>query len=185
MKSRGARAHSIVYLLLIITFLLTWAGAARCGVNVGNKYLFLTKSMRSTPLTISNPANETVEVWLTAKFGYLVSSDSGQPLIFYDSSGTQPQSAAEWIEMFPKRFKLGPMESQVVRITATPPPGLADGEYWARIIIASQPTKPSPILMDKTKRKGGIQLIEQIGVPFNYRQGNVATGLNVQNLNAS
>lgn len=154
---------------------------AECAVKVNKKLLFLTQSTRSVAVTISNPTEKTLEIWLTPKFGYIVSKDSGEADIYMDTTGTPPQSAAGWIDIYPKRFRLGPLESQVVRLTATPPPALDEGEYWSRIYIASQDVNPSFL----EKKKSGFMLIEQLGIPFHYRKGLVTTGLDITNLNAT
>jgi len=52
-------------------------------------------------------------------------------------------SAAAWIRSFPPRLVILPGERRTVRVLVTPPPGLAQGEYWARLVVATR-TLPAP-----------------------------------------
>src|SRR5204862_7437145 len=47
-------------------------------------------------------------------------------------------SAAAWVQAFPRRLTIAPLERQTVRLLVTPPAGLPDGEYWARLIISAR-----------------------------------------------
>jgi hypothetical protein len=152
---------------------------AHAGVTPGVKFLFLNRERRSVSLPITNPEDSPLEVTIAVKFGYVVSNDSGQPTVLYDSSGTAVQSAAEWVKVYPHRFILGPLESQIVRLTALPPPNLPDGEYWARVQITSQNTKARPTLV--AKKASGMIFVQQVVLPFHYRLGNATTGLDIQN----
>lgn len=149
------------------------------GVNVNARFLFLDQSKRSIPLTVTNPGNDVIEVWLDVKFGYTISDDTGKPTIVYDTLGTPPSSAVPWVKLYPQRFRLEPMGSQVVRLSANPPPNISDGEYWARILIASQSAKRPTSSAEKPKT--GMIIVQRIGLPFHYRKGDVTTGLDVQN----
>jgi hypothetical protein len=88
---------------------------------------------------------------------------------------------------FPQRFVLGPKESQLVRIMISPPPGLAPGEYWARVVVSSFDRE----LKNKAAAAPGgnlqmhLQYISQIDIPLHYRVGHVTTGLTVNRLTAS
>lgn len=167
------------FLLVVIICFLAFPRLLMAGVNPGSKFLFLNESKKSFPLRLTNMGNEPVEVWVDAKYGYLVSDDSGKGKIVYDTLGAPPRSAAPWINMYPARFHLNPQETQIVRLTAAPPPGLTTGEYWARILVASQTAKSS---LDQAKKKKalGIEIIERVGLPFHYRKGEVTTGLDIQ-----
>jgi hypothetical protein len=150
------------------------------GVTVTPKYLFLDSSARSTPITVVNPGDKPVEVWVEAKFGYVASDDSGKPFILYDSSAGIRESAAKWVVAYPQRFILQPNQSQIVRLTVTPPTGLGEGEYWARIIVASQNQRSAEA---SAKTGTGLTLVQAVGVAFHYRVGTLTTGVDVRNIN--
>jgi hypothetical protein len=171
-----SNVNRFFYFFTILTILFLTQDA-KCGIKINKKILLLNPSSRSTSVTISNPGDKTLEVWLTTKFGFIISNDSGDANIYYDTSGTSPQSASNWIDIYPKRFRLGPLESQVVRLTATPPPTIDEGEYWSRVHIACQDV--NAVLF--AKKKSGFSIVEQLGVPFHYRKGIVTTGLDISN----
>jgi len=153
-------------------------------VSVTPKLLFLDNTRRSTPLQIMNPESEEQEVFLEVKFGYITSDDTGRTIVVMDSVTTDPYSAASWIQIYPKRFVFGPGETQTVRLTTTPPPGIKDGEYWARILISSKPRKPTITTKTQQASNSGLIIISQIGLPFHFRNGNLATGVEINNLSA-
>ena len=94
-------------------------------------------------------------------------------------------AAVQWLRAYPQRFVLGPKESQVIRVLVSPPMGIAPGEYWARVVLASsdqnspKPANPGGNLSMKLK------YINQIDVPFHFRVGNPTTGLSVRKVDAS
>ncbi len=156
------------------------------GVTVSPKLLFLDPSRRSVPIQISNPGDAEVEVWIESRYGIVTSNDSGRAIILDDSSDGRPFSAAGWIKAYPQRFVLNPKEFQVVRLTVAPPAGLSDAEYWARIGVNSKVRRPAASSKTPgTASRGGITIINQIGVPFLFRKGTLATGINVRNLSCT
>ena len=168
--------------VLVTIFFAVLPRPIQGGINPGAKFLFLNEERRSFSLPITNSDDGTVEVSITVKFGYVVSNDSGQATVVYDSTGKPPQSAADWVKVYPQRFILGPLETQIVRLAALPPPNLPAGEYWARVMVTSQITKSSLALQGK--KVSGMIFAQQLGLPFHYRRGSVTTGLDVQNFNA-
>lgn len=155
-------------------------------VTATPKFLFLDGTRKSTAVIVSNNGDDDREVWVELKFGYVASDDSGSVVMVADSLEGQELSAATWIMVFPRRFFLGPGESQTVRLTTTPPPGLKDGEYWARVMITSKPRRTlTKAGQPKTIQNSGLVLQTQIGLPFHYRAGKVFTGVEVSNFNSS
>jgi P pilus assembly chaperone PapD len=154
-------------------------------ISATPKFIFLDNTRKSTPIQISNQESEEREVYVEVKFGYVTSDDSGRATLYMDSTATDAYSAVPWIQIFPKRFVFGPGETQTVRLTTTPPPGIKDGEYWARILITSKPRKPTTAPKTQQKTAGGMVLQTQIGLPFHYRHGKVSTGLEISNLAAT
>jgi hypothetical protein len=154
-------------------------------VSVSPKYIFLDPSRRSVAITVSNPDPEDLECWVDFKYGYVASDDTGKLQIVYDSIATNEPSAASWLKSYPQRFIVGPNETQIVRVTASPPPGLLPGEYWARVLISGKPrSTPKP-----SNNLGGVSMgvgwVRQIGLAFHYRIGKVSTGIEVTNFNVA
>ena len=155
------------------------------GVLIQPTFLFLNQSRGSIPITVRNPGDTPVEVWLEVKFGYVTSNDTGQTIVIYDTLGTPPQSAVPWIKLYPQRFRLEPLRSQIVRVMVTPPANISDGEYWARIMVGNQDVKDAKSAADVGKGKSGITFAQKIGIPLHYRKGEVTTGINIKNVDVS
>ena len=172
------------YLCTLIAFVvlsLMLLSSADAGVGVSPKVVIYNPGSRSMPITISNPSDDNVEISVSAVIGYVTSNDTGASILVYDSTDATIPSAARWIQFYPTRFFLGPHEAQIVRLVATPPPGTRDGEYWARLIFASQSSKA----FTKLSKNSGMIVIHRIAIPFHYRVGQVSTGLEVSDLRAS
>jgi hypothetical protein len=156
------------------------------GVQVFPLYLFLNSPTRSVTLSVTNPLERSQEAWVEFRYGYPVLGDSGKFTMRYvEPPYSGEPSAVQWLRAYPQRFVLGPKESQVIRILVTPPLGIAPGEYWARVVIASsdqnspKPANPGGNLSMKLK------YINQIDVPFHFRTGNPSTGLSVRKVESS
>lgn len=143
------------------------------------RFIFFENNRKSMPVTISNPTDAELEIWSAAALGYVTSDDTGRSIVVYDSTDATIPSATRWVTFYPVRFLLPPRESQIVRLTVTPPPGTPDGEYWARLIFASKPS------VGKQRKGSTMTLIQRAGVPLHYRIGKVSTGLDVRDLKAN
>ncbi len=146
------------------------------GISATPKYLFLDKTKKSVAINVTNTGTEDDEFWVETKFGYVVSDDTGGVHVIADTSGSISQSAASWIKAYPPRFALGPDETQIIRLVVSPPAGLSDGEYWARIMVSSKPRKAA-VSSKGTKFGSGLVLVTQLGLAFHYRVGTLSTGL--------
>lgn len=168
-------------LVVTILVLLILAPTAHASVTVNPKVLFLDGIHKSVSLTVSNTAEEDAEVWIDVRYGYETTDDSGRIIIHFDSLALNEPSAAMWIRCYPRRFALGAGENQTVRIAVFPPAGIADGEYWARILVTSKPRNVSrtPISGATTSAKPGLNILTQLSLPFHYRVGKLTTGLEV------
>jgi hypothetical protein len=145
------------------------------GVLVAPHAVIIDHRTRSGSLTLYNPGDQPVEITLSSFFGYPVSdSTGGFELRTIEQPDPQYPSAAKWIEAFPKRMLLGPKQRQTVRLLARPPAGLADGEYWARLVVSA---------------KGGTVPVQGVAdstiIPLQYRKGRVTTGVRTSSLAAS
>jgi hypothetical protein len=90
------------------------------------------------------------------------------------------------VDAFPKRMLLGPKERQTVRLLARPPAGLADGEYWARLVVnAKGGTVPVEGLADSSGVRVALALEIRTIIPLQYRKGRVTTGVRTSSLAAS
>ena len=166
---------SVVSLALI----LSTATELFAGVLVAPTVVFLSDKSRTGRLTIQNPTNLPKDVTVSFSFG-LPSSDSlgDVYLTLQDSNVTDPRSALGWVKAFPRKVVLPPNGSQVVRVVAYPPAGLADGEYWARIVVAAQEGEAT---IPAANQNGGIStklnMITQTAIVLKYRTGALVSDL--------
>ena len=172
------------FIFSIIVLISSGMNIALAAISVTPKFLFLDPTKRSVAINVTNNGNEDDELWVEAKFGYVVSDDTGGIHVIYDSSDAVQNSAASWIRAYPQRFILGPDETQIVRLVVSPPAGIAHGEYWARINISSKPRKPA-ISVRGAKFGSGIILVSQVGVAFHYRYGDLTTAIQLSDIKST
>lgn len=154
------------------------------GVVVAPHTVFIDHRVRSGEVSLYNPGNDPVEISVGIFFGYPVSDSTGSfelhTVAVPDSS---MPSAAGWLQAFPRIVTLGPRETQVVRLLARPPAGLADGEYWARLTVSARSQAPvAGPQKDSAGVSVGLNLEVRTVIPMLYRKGIVATGVRVDSL---
>jgi hypothetical protein len=154
------------------------------GVMVAPHAVFIDHAQRSGSVLLYNPGTQPVEVSISTIFGVPTTDPSGAiklDTLIADSS----TSALGWIQAFPRRLTVGPRERQTIRLLARPPVGLADGEYWLRLVIAAQAGRvPITGVADTTAIQIGLTLEVRTIIGVNYRKGPVATGVSLANLRA-
>jgi hypothetical protein len=154
------------------------------GVMVAPHAVYIDHRTRSGSVLLYNPGTEPVEVSISTIFGY-PTTDSGGAIRLDTLTADSSVSALRWIQAFPRRLTVMPRERQTVRLLARPPAGLADGEYWLRLVIAAQAGRvPITGVSDTTAIQIGLTLQVRTIIGVNYRKGPVATGLTLSNLRA-
>jgi P pilus assembly chaperone PapD len=173
--------------LVILQLALLPAPLAAQGVLVAPHAVIIDHRTRSGSLSLYNPGTEPAEVSLSTFFGYPVTDSTGEfRLRTIEAPDSAAPSAAGWIEAFPKRTLLAPKERQTVRLLARPPVGLADGEYWARVVVSAKGgTVPVRGLADSSGVKVGLSLEVRTVLPLQYRKGRVSTGVRLSDVSAT
>ncbi len=168
---------------------LALAGAvplAAQGVLVAPTAVYIDHVRRSSTITLYNPNPDPAEVTISTAFGYPVTDSLGHITLrtVARPDSTLP-SAAEWIQAFPRRMTIAPLERQTVRLLATPPAGLQDGEYWARLIISAKGGKlPITGLQDTSAVQVALTMVVNTNIGMAYRKGPVSTGVTLSQLSA-
>jgi len=165
---------------------LASASLAAQGVMIAPHAVFIDHRQGSGSVLLYNPGTEPVEVTISTIFGYPTTDSSGSIKLFTAEhpDSTLP-SALAWIQAFPRRLTVAPRERQTVRLLARPPIGLADGEYWLRLVIAAQAGRvPITGVADTTAIQVGLTLEVRTIIGVNYRKGPVTTGVSLSNLRA-
>lgn len=174
--------------LVGLVLLLGVAGSASAqGVVVAPHAVFVDARTRSASVTLYNPGTEPAEVSISSFFGYPVTDSLGQFMLAQpDSVLPSMPSAAGWIEAFPKRMTIPPLQRQTVRLLARPPQGLPDGEYWSRLIISAKGGSIPVSGVDSSANISiGLALELRTIIPLIYRKGKLETGIAVSNLRAT
>jgi hypothetical protein len=167
--------------------MICWAASVRLaaqGVVIAPHAVFIDGRARSGSVLLYNPNTEPVEVSISLLFGYPVTDSLGRVLLrTVDRPDSTMRSAADWIQAFPRRLTVPPLERQTIRLLASPPPGLSDGEYWARLVIAAKGGQvPISGVSDTAAVKVGLTLEVRTIIGVYYRRGAVRTGVTVSNL---
>src|SRR5438309_432726 len=153
-------------------------------VGTKNNQVLLTFVL---PLVMTGPASATMPL----SFGGLrlhgmPTSDSAGRMVLPPAAADSGQpSAARWVQAFPRRLTVAPRERQTVRLLASPPPGLPDGEYWLRLVIAVKGGVVPVTGVADTGIKIGLTLEVRTIIGVNYRKGPVRTGVAVTRLRAA
>ena len=186
--------HCVVALLGLVAVPL-----AAQGVMVAPHAVFMNSRTNSGVVTLYNPNTEAAEVTIATFFGYpetdtlgqlrlhgMPTSDSAGRMVLPPAGADSGQpSAARWIQAFPCRLTVAPRERQTIRLLASPPPGLPDGEYWVRLVIAVKGGVVPVTGVADTGIKIGLSLEVRTIIGVNYRKGVVQTGVAVRRLRAT
>jgi P pilus assembly chaperone PapD len=169
----------LMVMALSLALILSTALELFAGVLVAPTVVFLSDKSRTGRLTIQNPTNLPKDVTISFSFGLPVSDSLGDVyLTLQDSNVTDPRSALGWVKAFPRKVVLPPNGSQVVRVVAYPPVGLADGEYWARIVVAAQEGEAT---IPASNQNGAIStrlnMVTQTAIVLKYRTGALVSDL--------
>jgi len=156
------------------------------GVMVAPHAVYIDHRVRSGSVLLYNPGTEPVEVTISTLFGYPITDSTGAiKLLTVDAPDSPLPSALAWIQAFPRRLTVAPLERQTVRLLARPPVGLADGEYWVRLMIAAKAGQiPIVGVSDTTAIQVGLTLEVRTIIGVQYRKGAVTTGVALSNVRA-
>jgi hypothetical protein len=170
-----------ILVLLALTAILSARSSA--SVAVYPQTLFINAPNRSVAITVSNPTETRQEIWVDFRYGYPLVNDSGKFYINYiDSTNLQEPNAVPWLTAYPQRFVLEARESQVVRVMAQLPVGVAAGEFWARVVVSSKQRTATPPQTPGANVRMKMEFISQVDLPLQVRTGSVSTGLKVQGI---
>lgn len=181
---RRSLLDSLLTVSLLAPVALAPSALGAQGVLVAPHAVIMDHRTRSGSITLYNPNDEPAEVTLSSFFGYPVTDSAGAfELRMIEHPQPAYPSAAPWIDAFPKRVLLGPKQRQTVRLLARPPAGLADGEYWARLVISAKGgTLPVGGPTDSSGVRVALALEVRTVIPLQYRKGPVATGVRTSSL---
>ncbi|HSU12512.1 hypothetical protein [Longimicrobium sp.] len=159
--------------------LLAGTAARAHAVSVSPTALYIDSRTRTAVLTLFNPGSLAEEVTIDFAYGFPQADSAGNVTVptTKEPPAGEP-SAMAWLRAFPRRLLLQPGQRQIVRVLVEPPADLADGEYWARVLVSSRGGQP-PI--EQTQGDVRLQLNVQttLVMAANYRKGDVHTGVSL------
>lgn len=179
--TRSSRRRLVCAAAALVT-LVPLVGRA---VLVSPLAIFMDQRSRSSEIRLANTSAHAEEVTIDLKYGYSTTDSLERPMtpsFEPESVSVEAPSAARWIRVFPRKVVLAPGQVQIVRLFASPPAGLPDGEYWARFLASSR-TLPDTSAAEQGIRAGiSFQIITSL--PLWYRKGAVTTSATVDTLDA-
>jgi len=173
-------------LVVVVALGLGTASLQAQGVMVAPHAVYIDHRVRSGSVLLYNPGTEPVEVTISTLFGYPTTNEKGEIVLrTVDAPDSTLPSALAWIQAFPRRLTVAPLERQTVRLLARPPAGLADGEYWVRLVIAAKAGQiPIVGVSDTTAIQVGLTLEVRTIIGIAYRKGPVNTNVALSNVRA-
>lgn len=148
--------------------------------------LYLSDRQPTGEIFLVNQGDQAEDVTVEVVFGYPESDSTGEMRIRLEPDpGPNSPSAAGWLRAFPRRLRVPPGRRQAVRIQATPPAGLPDGEYWSRLIVTSQPARDAALGEGDSVVRAGIVFELRTVTSVAFRQGAVTTGLRLDSASAT
>jgi P pilus assembly chaperone PapD len=177
--------HTTRVLAALLT--LTPAALLAQGVIVAPTAVFIDHATRAGSITLYNPGDQPVEVSVSFGFGYPTTDSAGAIQVEVTDSAPAGQPAATgWLQAFPRRVTMGQQDRQTIRILATPPAGLPDGEYWARLIVSAKGGQvPVAGVPDSGAISVGLTLEVRTVIAVVYRKGALTTGVTMAPMSAS
>ncbi|MFZ1682625.1 MAG: hypothetical protein WAU88_00710 [Candidatus Zixiibacteriota bacterium] len=171
---------------LLLVIFLTFATNLTAGILVAPTVVFISDKSRTGRLDVQNPTNQPREVTIHFSYGLPESDSLGNVSVSLKDSGVvDPRAAVEWVKAFPRKLIIPPGGTQVVRLVANPPAGLADGEYWARIVVRSQEGEMAPpVALAEGAITTKLNMIMQTAIMLKYRKGNLAAKLDMPKVSA-
>lgn len=175
--------HRVAVRAIALTLVL-WASVAfteAVAIVVAPTAVYLADARPAAVVSLYNPTTEPEEVIVEAVFGYPTTDEEGKVYLHVDSVGSDPRSAAPWIQALPRRLVVPAGERRSVRLLGRPPAGTPDGEYWARLVLTSRgQSLPTSGTGDTTGVQVGLDLEVRTIISVTYRKGEVSTAISVE-----
>ncbi|MDZ7631885.1 MAG: hypothetical protein U5K74_11225 [Gemmatimonadaceae bacterium] len=184
---REARAWR--WLRPLCTLFVLWlpAQATAQAILVAPQGVVLSNRERTGSIELYNPSARASEITIRAVYGHPTTTPDGDlTLEIVEQPDSTAPSAAGFVDAFPRRLVLQPNQRQTVRLLARPPVGLAEGEYWARLVISAKDAEvPAASPGDSSGMSVGLTLEVRTIIAVNYRNGAQQTGVQLGALAAS
>lgn len=178
----------ILFLALILTSALTIKAQV---VEVDPTRPVIYSRARSIEVNITNPGTKAVDVSIGFEYGVSRYDSMGEVSLISDSLTSEELSrdCSSWLKVFPRRMVLPARGSRTIRIISTIPQGTADGEYWARLLLACElqnATIEIPSLDTNNADVAlGTAMSTIVSLPLAVRVGKFDTGVSIETVTAA
>lgn len=167
---------------LLVAALLTGAAvreSAAQALMIAPNAIVIDARTKTGAVTLINTGDRAAEVSLSTLYGFPVTDSVGRmQLRTLDVVDDTVPSAATWLRAFPERLVIAPGARRTVRLLATPPAGLTEREYWARLVVASRAAAQTDSTPgDAQSVHIGLALEVRSVLAVFYRNGAVSTGV--------
>lgn len=159
-------------------------------VAIAPQAFMIDARTRTAAVTLMNQDDTPADVSFSTIYGYPVTDAAGtMSLRTIDASqavltDTTP-SAASWIQAYPRRMQLAPHSRRTVRLIASPPATLRDGEYWARLVVSVTGGRVRMSTADTASVRIGLNVEVRSVLPVFYRKGALSTGVRIDHPRAT
>lgn len=149
--------------------------------------LFITARNPSGEVYLINQSTTPEEVTVGLAYGFPATDSVGGVYIAFDSTpGPDDRAATPWLRAYPRRARVEPGQRQVVRILASPPADLPDGEYWSRLLVTSRSVgQPVSVATNDSSVHAGLTLQLRTITSVTFRKGAVHTGVTLTDFRAN
>ncbi len=174
-------APRLIRVVLLAGIALAGSPIVTRAVLVAPHAVFIDHRQRTGQITVANPGDRSEEIEIDFVFGYPTTDSAGNPYVaLIEQPGPDQPSAAGWMRAFPRRMRLEPGQRQVVRLLASPPEDLPDGEHWSRLIVTSR--RDARLAVADSGVKAGLTLELRTVMSLIYRKGSPETGVTLTDL---
>jgi P pilus assembly chaperone PapD len=172
---------------IVFSLILLFAVDAAANVLISPTVVFISAKRRTGRMTVQNSTDRPKEISVHFSFGLPESDSLGNVRVFLtDSAVTDSRSALGWIKAFPRKMILPPNASQVIRLVASPPNDLPDGEYWCRVVIRSQDAQTEvPTSAEEGAITTQLNMIMQTAIMLKYRKGDLYSHIEITDTEVS
>lgn len=164
---------------LVMLALVGGTASRAAAVTVSPTALFIDSRSPTATLVLFNAGTAPEEIEIGFAFGYPTTDAQGRTnTILTDSAPAGDPSILPYVRAFPRRLTLAPGQRQTVRVLVQAPAGMAEGEYWGRVVVRSRGGTP-PIEQNRGDVRMQLNVETAVATAVLFRKGAVTTGLQV------
>lgn len=167
---------------VILGFVVSWmfAFSAWANLMISPTRVVFEPGQRSTTIVVINNSQETNSYRFELE-DKLQKPDGSYEALDKNNAHKQTYSASDLIRFSPRQVTLAPGESQKIRISARPQPGMANGEYRTHFSFSAL---PKPQAIDNKEGQAGFMLfmLMSFTIPVQVQVGQVSVDVAIDQM---